>query len=443
MLLSSLAISSQSPYLFPNLRVLKWQYLPVEDPYLAVTMHQLLSPALVSVSALSEWTSNTQLFLQNYVQLSPRLKLNSLRLFVGVNRDFSEAEIHQLSLGISTQECLECLEVHIPIDDVALRGVMLSPQLRVAILVLHPIASSLSNIHITSADIPFRNVKELELYVRDLHFVSRLLRWQDQMFKTFRLRFTALDNTETFFALFTALASPQRTDSLQSIRLTCDNPYVPAHDNTSYDHSVHCLAYRTLSPLASLKHLRKLELILRNPIHLDDGELGELARNWPMLESLTLTCTEGFYGTSVSLGASVSLGGLSLLLTHCARLRDLSLSIDAREVPETTKIDVCNMLDISIELPDSPIRDARLVADFFSKHLPSVTDIEVPFADASWLSGEPVEEYESLWSEVNDYLRAAKVGIYSPKNKHQPYFDRSGHRCEIWTLIYCSCKSGG
>ena len=377
-------------------------------------MDQLFSPGLVSISTLIERTSDAQLFLQNYLQLSPRLKLKSLRLPVLADGsrchcgaahtrghwDFSEAEIHQLSLGISTQECLEYFEVYIPIDNVALRRVMLSPHLKVATLVVHQIVSNLSNIHITSADIPFRNVKELELYVQDLHFVSRLLRWQDQMFKTFRLHLTALDNAETFFAFFTALASPQRTDSLQSIRLTCNNPYAPEPDNASYDHSVHCLAYRTLSPLASFKHLRGLEVILRNPIFLNDQELGELSRNWPMLEELALTCTKGYYGTSVTLG------GLLFLLKHCSRLCDLRLAIDAREVPGTTGIEVYNSLEC-IELSDSPIRDAGLVADFFATHFPGVVHIDVSFARSSLLPDHPVEEYEGLWSYVNEYLPEA------------------------------------
>ena len=361
-------------------------------------MHQLLSPGLVSLSVSIQQT-NIWLFLQNYVRLCPRLKLKSVRLFAYGIPDLSEAEIHQLSLGISTQEYLEYLEVHTPIDDVALRRVMLSPKLRVAILVLHPIVSNLSNIRFTSADIPFRNVKELELYVWDLHFVSRLLRPQDQMFKTFSLCFTGLDNAEIFSAFLTALASPQRTDSLQSIRLICDNPFAPEPDDAFYDPSVHCLAYCTLSPLASLKHLREVELSLRNPILLEDGELGELAHNWPMLEKLVLTCTNGYYGTP-----SLTLGGLLLLLKHCSRLRKLCLAIDAREAPETTDIDVWNSILDSIELPESPIYDAGLVADFFSRHLPYVTYIEVPWTDSSWLSDDPVEEYMSLWSMVNDYL---------------------------------------
>ena len=374
-------------------------------------MNQLLSPGLVSVSAFIERTRNNHLFHQNYLQLSPRLKLKSLRFpaltdgsrcrcgggHTRAHWNSPEAEIHQLSLGISTQECLEYFEVYIPIDDVALRRVMLSPQLRVAILVVHQIVSNLSNMRITSADIPFRNVKKLELYVRDLHFVSRLLRWQDQMFKTFHLHLTALDNAETFFAFFTALASPQRTDSLRSIQLMCNNPYTPEPDNASYDHSVHCLAYRTLSPLASFKHLRGLELVLRNPILLDDRELGELSRNWPVLEELALMCTEGHYGTSVTLE------GLLLLLKHCSRLYDLRLAIDAREVPETTGTEVYNSLK-GIELSHSPIRDAGLVADFFAIHFPRVEHIDVVFAHSSLLSDHAMEEYRGLWGYVNEYL---------------------------------------
>ncbi|KAN0084426.1 hypothetical protein V8E55_007930 [Tylopilus felleus] len=101
------------------------------------------------------------------------------------------------------------------------------------------------------------------------------------------------------------------------MRFTSFNLYAPEIKNTS-----------------ALKHLRKLELILLNAIFLDYIELDELCRNWPMLEVLVLTCIRGCSATSVTLG------GLLSLLTHCPRLREPSLSLDAREVLETMSVDV-------------------------------------------------------------------------------------------------------
>lgn len=133
-------------------------------------LDRLLSP---KVSFLLQPLSNGQApsFLQHLIQLCPRLKLESVRFDIFQVFDYGGsafmAEIHQLSQTICTQEHLE---VYVLLDGVALRRVMLSSQLGVAVLLLHPTASNVGNICITSADMPFRNVKELELYVLGLPF---------------------------------------------------------------------------------------------------------------------------------------------------------------------------------------------------------------------------------------------------------------------------------
>lgn len=122
---------------------------------------------------------------------------------------------------------------------------MLSARLRSASLVLHPTESNLRNIGITSTDIPFCNVKDLELLVWDLRFVSSLLRPRDQMFHSFRLRLDTLREARDVFSFLTALASPQRTHSLQSVHLTFGNLYADSRErfNIPYDNALHCLTY--------------------------------------------------------------------------------------------------------------------------------------------------------------------------------------------------------
>ena len=359
---------------------------------------------MFSLSVSVERRYGIGLFLQCLIQVLPQLKLKSFdfstfQCIYTLSDIVSESEIQQLSQVISTQEHLESLVVDIPIGDVLLRSLILSPKLIVASWVLHPIDSNLNNIRITSADIPFRNVKELKLNVWDLHFVSSLLRPLDQMFHTFHLGLNGLHNAETISAFLTILASPQRTDSLQSIRLTFHIAYHSPEHNIPYNNSVHTLTYRALYPLTSFKHLRELRLHPYNLIFLSDEELAELVHNWPMLEVLQLKCIHGCYGTPLTLR------GLLSLLTLCPRLRELGLSLDAREVPETTSVDVRNTILTSINLPDSPIRNARPVADFFSRHLPFVKFFDTYFFGNWSTSYEPPAEYHLLWIQVREYLQ--------------------------------------
>lgn len=366
-------------------------------------MDRLLSPSLVTLSAIVERTDSIVDFLENCIELGPRLKLKSLKFDIYQAVYFimpiTSLEIHQLSQAVATHQHLESLEVSVPIDDAALTPVILSPELRMASLVIHPKESNLDNIQITSTDIPFRSVKELELHVWDLNFVPSLLRAQDQVFHTFGLRLTGVHDPMAISSFLIALASPQRTDTMQSLTLTFRNSFALSHGviNIFYDHSNHRLTYNTLLPLTSFKHLRELVVSLLNHVFLNDEEFVELVRNWPMLEVLVFKCSHGCFGTPITLE------GLLSLLKLCPRLRGLSLSLDARDVPPSG--DACNTILRAIGLPDSPIRDARLVADFLSKHIPSVTSVNVNFIGARPPAYRPPEEYQLQWQKVNEYLQ--------------------------------------
>ncbi|KAF8551815.1 hypothetical protein OG21DRAFT_223203 [Imleria badia] len=229
-----------STCLFPNLRVLRWLVLTGRS-YLDLTaiMHRLLSYRLVSLSvSLNQTHVGIDSFLQNYVLLCPGSK--SVRFDIShFQPGRGRLDTHQLSQAIRSQEHLESIQFSVPIDDIALRHVMLSPQLRVRVvsLVLRPKESNLGNIHIPSADTPFRNVKKLELHT----------------FHTFRLRLRTQGQAEAISAFLTTLASPQCTDSLQSIHLTFGGRY-DLSDSEQQVHGLtdnatfHCLTHDTLLP---------------------------------------------------------------------------------------------------------------------------------------------------------------------------------------------------
>lgn len=370
-------------------------------------MHRLLSPSLVSLSIKLDPTDDRVCsFLQNYPLLCLGLKsvkLDFQEFSYPPTRRPSRLDVHQLSQAIYMHEHLESFTLPTPIDDMALRHLMLSPWLKFVTLMLYPKELKPDNISITSTDTPFRSVKELELHMWDLHFVSSLLRPNDQAFHMLTLHPHGVDEAKTILAFLTSLASPQRVDSLQSIRLMSSRSFLhPFERNSiSYNNAIHRLTYDSLRPLTCFKYLRKLMLLTFNQIFLDDEELAGLACSWPLLEVLRLSCNHGCYGRPITLG------GLLSLLTLCARLCDLSLSVDARQVPKETSVDVCNTMVTFIQLPDSPIRDAGLVADFFRRHLPSMTSIGTHFTTALAVNYRPPVEYDYLWGMITKYLRAA------------------------------------
>ena len=389
-------LSSQMPFLFPNLRVLTWSVAPSgsesrRNSDLAVITRQLFSDTIVSLSVtFHEADPGIHSFLQNFVSLCSRLKSFTLYIHQDLCKleSVSRSDIHQLSLAIGTHEHLEHLHILIPIEDAALTHIMLSPRNKYVSLPLYPGVSNLGDLRITSANTPFRNIRKLALHVWDLRSVCSLLRPNKQRFHTFCLNLRAHHKAETVSALFTALASPHRMNSLYSIHLTAFVDYTTS-DRLTYD---------VLHPLTSLKHLRELELSLPTHTFLNDNELANLTHNWPMLEVLVLDCSAMFYRPFVS---SITLRGLLSLLSNCPQLRKVELPLDAREIPGETDVDVRSTTLTSFALADcdSPILYPRLVANFFSRYLPSVKYI-FPTTEPRVLR----HNYIQLWNTVNHYL---------------------------------------
>lgn len=346
----------------PNLRVLKWRsgILTKTRSFLSAELVQrLLSPSLISLNVTLSGVDDATLqsFLVNYPFLCPNLE--SVIINVTGREQVSNTTIGTLSRAISHYEHLECLNVSVPIDDVALKHVVMSPRFKRLALVLHPEKSNLHQVCIPSDITPFRNVQELSLEVWDLYFVTTLLRTQDQMFRSFVLRHRSPPPTDAIFAFFTALASRQRTCSLRSIHLA---PVLPDHIDTlhvasgesdelaTHDH----LTYDTLRPLTSLRHLREVIIDLGRWFCLDDDDLVSLARNWPLLQTLHFNRRQHVQGHSWRLAKYVTFKGLVSLLECCPDLRDFCLPLDAKEVFVNTGKPIENTALTYVHSPNTP-----------------------------------------------------------------------------------------
>jgi hypothetical protein len=397
--------------LLPNLKALRWRPYSLQrslSPLPIMFIQQFLNPSLVSLKVTLGDTDDATLqsFLASYPFLCPNLM--SIVLDIG---DFGEHEqvspttVKDLSQAITHHEHLEYLYISIPVDDVALMHIAMSPKLKRIGLVLHPDKSELHQVCVPSDTIPFRNVEHLSLDVWDLCFVTTLLRNQDQMFRSFVLRpHRSRPTTDAVFALFTALASRQRTRSLRSISLKPDpfdvnwHHFAPAEVGQMGYH----LTHNTFRPLTSLCHLRELVIDLGCWFSIDDDDLLSLTRNWPSLQVLHLSCQQYIDGYIWRSAKCVTLKGLLSFLEYCPELYRLCLPLDAREVPVDTGDVVCHLVLGRISFPRSPIIDPGAVGEFLVRHFPSVTSVVSPLSQEA--EDPELVMYINLWDDVDTLL---------------------------------------
>ena len=305
----------------PNLRVLKWR--SQTRRFLSIKFIQrFLSPSLITLNITLSDADDARLqsFLASYPSLCPDLK--SIVINIAGRREVSSTTIGTLSRAIPHHVHLESLNVSVPINDVALTHIAMSPTFKRLALVLHP---GMSDLHKVSDVTPFRNVEELSLEVWDLDFVTTLLRTQDQMFRSFVLRYCSPPTTDATFTFFTALASRQRTRSLRSISLM---PIMSDRIDVKGFHSA--------------------------PGGFDDDDLVSLTRNWPLLQVLHLNRRQHVQGRPWRLVKYVTFKGLSSLLECCPDLHNFCLPLDAREVLANTGKIIGNTAVTYIHSPNTP-----------------------------------------------------------------------------------------
>ena len=397
----------------PNLKALRWCpcILPQDPSHLSILLiQQLLSPSLVSLNVTLSATDDVTLqsFLANHPFLCPNL--TSIAISIRGHEQVSRTTIEVLSRAITHHKHLECLDISIPIDDVALTHIAICPKLKKLALVLHPDKSRLHQFCLPSDTTPFRNVEHLSLEVWDLSFVTTLLRNQHQMFRSFVLCYRSRPTAEAVNVLFTALISRQRTRYLRSISLKPDSFDViwhhspPAELDELWMH--YHLTHDTFRPLIPLCHLRELVVNLGYWFSIDDDDLLSLARNWPLLHVLHLDCQHHVDGYIWRSAKYVTFKGFLSLLEYCPNLHDLCLPLDAREVPVDTGDVTCNPALTRIYLSNSPISDPDSVEEILARHFPTVAEIRFSFTLSPYSEEyREAEKYVLSWIKVNALLR--------------------------------------
>ena len=278
------------------------------------------------------------------------------------------------------------------VNDGALEHLLMSPQFQELSLSIR--SYQLRNFCPLPSDIPLRNIKNLVLRIDDLSRFTGFFRPGKQSFGEIALDFERLEYAAPIASLLTGLASHPRKSTLRKLSLRNTSSLSRLEDNFHLnDSKLFVLSFATLQPLACHTNLRKLIVVVKNPISLDDEELTDLARNWPLLEILDVsyTCPPPRYAKQITFN------GLLSLVSTCPELRQVVLTLDGRQVPIGTAGG--SKAITTFRFPNSPINQARLVAMFLWSHFPDTC-----------LTTDPTDEvfgrnrHAQEWLKVHEYL---------------------------------------
>ena len=403
--------SNATPFgLLPNLKLLVWK--TSADPYLVRLVKKLFTPGLVSLDiALYEGMDMLLPLFDDLAHFCPNIKTLKCDLGRPLRIPTLRA-VDALSNPVNCLGNVEHLEIFEPFDAVTLKRIILSPHFK-ALGIMLGFLLEVKHIGITPTDIPFPDVETIDLELWDLGFLTSLLRPHQQRFHSVGIRFHSdgyRPRVQPVLSCFTALATPQRANSVQSIIFSlhgdCLHEYWQEVSELVDSPERFCLTYETLSPLVSFRCLRKLVVALNNQISINDDELGTLARGWPLMEVLQLNCRSG--GWPWETADYPTLCGLLAVIAACPQLRSICLPVDARVVPKDANPDIRNTVIPTIDFPDSLISEPLAVVEFLHKHLPAVRSVSAfaPVWGYALWAGDMARltECQQMWDEVDELL---------------------------------------
>ena len=378
--------------LFPNLRSLKWNARPDTHPIGISLIQPLLSPRL---AVLDFGAHRYDVALASFFKACPSRcpLLTAVRFGVRVPGWSELTDIY--SEALCNFENLKVIEIRTLIRNGALHHLLMSPQLQE--FTAHIQRNQLKEFSPPPSAIPLRNIKKLDLTLSDLRPFIEILRPGTQHFHEVFLRLLRPEYAAPIESFFNGLASPGHTSHLQTLSL-CGNT-----SNFRFeDSSTVAVSFNILHSLTCHTNLRQLTINIENPIHLNDEELVELARNWPLLQTIRIC----YVPRSPPPTKYMTFKGLLSLISVCPDLRDVGLTLDGREVPGggDLKAGLGSKIITKLRFPNSPIHNQpRLVTEFWLRYFPSLTNVHEPGAPLS----DPVsalDGYSRRWAIVEMYI---------------------------------------
>jgi len=178
--------------------------------------------------------------------------------------------IRALSRSIYSQEVLENVILHAPIDDITLRYLSTLPTLKVLSVNLSKRSRPRTGSFLP-ADPPFCSAERLEFSTSDLDLVTSLLRPRDQIFHTLRLFYHCRLTPEAVVHLLKVLASRSYIKSFQEFILITENFFHPTPANQMGNEATRYTLIRDAPTV--FRSLRVLVIEWSEQISLDDTRL--------------------------------------------------------------------------------------------------------------------------------------------------------------------------
>ncbi|KAG2069537.1 hypothetical protein BDR04DRAFT_1101411 [Suillus decipiens] len=236
----------------------------------------------------------------------------------------------------------------------------------------------------------FGALQELDIECKNMDLLDAFLKQLAISPKVLSFTIThGVNSAQTLPALISRLCNLCADNSLQRVQLSITD--WPAIHNTSIESG----AFR---PLFAFRDLRKFNFMMdsRCVVRMDDADLVEMAKAWPLLEELLIP------GYSQA-GHQVTPHAFVSLLWHCPRLVSVAVPVDwitidysgiPRDIPyQGFSHNAVSELVFRGSKIDNPLR----IAAFISAIAPNVTSIEEDEFDG--------DSRDSGWSIVNSIIR--------------------------------------
>ncbi|KAJ7174806.1 hypothetical protein C8R46DRAFT_990845 [Mycena filopes] len=155
-----------------------------------------------------------------------------------------------------------------------------------------------------------------------------------------------------------------------------------------------------IRPLLRFHALVHVSLSHAGGFDMDDGMVGDLARAWPCIESLSLSSD-----SACRLRPRVTLVGIRSFAAHCPALRVLDITFDATTIPDL--LDAGKIVRqprlVSLRVAHSPVRESAATAVFLGAVFPSLNHIGTATGVTQLDDPEVITSYIT-WHEIKASL---------------------------------------
>ena len=172
-------------------------------------------------------------------------------------------------------------------------------------------------------------------------------------------------------------------------------------------HTVSRITLSTLSPLFSFSNLSDVQITLDASFKLSNADLRDIATAWPNLRILR------FFERTTTRRPKVTLLGLLFLIKLCPQLQELTLRVNAWEIPRCAELGDVRGLNLrSLDVCTSPLFCVSGMAAFLISTFPQLSSLSFGWVywnqwdvkvDMQLTSDD--EEHLECWKEVRAILR--------------------------------------